>query len=775
MASTCTTAIRSSPGGPAAFFLLGILVRAAAVSAQTPATSYENTFAELWALAPVPNQVADVHHVVFKRDVGQFTLESGKLYLLSPVVGRTVAVLFQGKGRLTFAPPTKSEQARLARYEKSPTLDTEFSELFILFADTTLQELGRQLKFGPGDTPGELGSHVKKYLDYLGDEKSKFFDPDFMSALLNVESNDLFYAHIDRENHAPLMFILDPFEIEGVKLASRVAGRGWSRQEEVVCQFARQGLRFHPATTGERIRNAQVKSYKIDASLPQTGSGDLAFVAGARLEIGTDEPVGPWVPFSLFYKLDIDSARWEGGGPATAFKGHEAWFVWIRLDHQLQPGENRVLQLYYHGDLIDRYGDFFFLKGPTEWYPRSLEGRSLATFDITYHTPKQYLLASVGDRLDSTVTDRTVTTHWVTSGPIRNASFNLGLFEDYKVKEEGVPPVTVMVSEAAHRQLAQSSHELVQQKHMKETVGEDIVKSLKFYQKVFGDVPVKQFYATEIPAFYGEAFPGLVHLSWSTFQQTDLQGEDQVFRAHEVAHQWWGIGVDYATYHDQWLSEGFADFSGLWYLQTVRKDNDKYFGVLERWRANIFNHRDEPSPISMGYRASTGKDENGYNILIYQKGAWVLHMLRLLLIDLKTMNEDRFTETMRDYYTTFLGKRASTADFQWIVEKHAGISMDWFFNEWVYGTDIPTYHVAVETTPAEGGKYRVKLKVTQEHVADDFQMYVPVLVDLGDKRVARVRVLVKGPVSEIELPLMPSKPKDVKFNDLNAVLAEVKQ
>ena len=76
----------------------------------------------------------------------------------------------------------------------------------------------------------------------------------------------------------------------------------------------------------------------------------------------------------------------------------------------------------------------------------------------------------------------------------------------------------------------------------------------------------------------------MVHLSWVTFQQTDQQGEDEVFRAHEVAHQWWGVGVDFTSYHDQWLSEGFSDFSGLWYLQTVRKDNDKYFGMLRRWR-----------------------------------------------------------------------------------------------------------------------------------------------------------------------------------------------
>jgi hypothetical protein len=68
----------------------------------------------------------------------------------------------------------------------------------------------------------------------------------------------------------------------------------------------------------------------------------------------------------------------------------------------------------------------------------------------------------------------------------------------------------------------------------------------------------------------------------------------------------------------------------------------------------------------------------------------------------------------------------------------------------------------------------VKLKVRQENVSDDFQTYVPVTLDLGNDRVARMRVKVRGPTSEIDLPLMPAKPKSVNFNDLDGVLAEVK-
>jgi hypothetical protein len=74
----------------------------------------------------------------------------------------------------------------------------------------------------------------------------------------------------------------------------------------------------------------------------------------------------------------------------------------------------------------------------------------------------------------------------------------------------------------------------------------------------------------------------------------------------------------------------------------------------------------------------------------------------------------------------------------------------------------------------EDGQYRVRLQVSQEGVPDDFLMYVPVTLDLGKDRIARLRVKVTGASSELELPPMPAAPKSVKFNDFEGVLADVK-
>jgi hypothetical protein len=742
---------------------LATTTAAAPATAETVARSYDALFDELLRMTPRADRVAEVSNLTLQRDVGRFTLESGRIHLLTPVGGRTVGAVFRGRGMFSFAPTAAVERERLRRLEKADSLASPFSELLLVFADGTLEELEAAVKFAPGANAGDVRGVVKQGLEFLADEDSRTFEPDLMSAFLNGERSELFYAHVKRSGGGPLMFMLNPNEFEAVRLLSKISRRGYSRRSEVVTQFPLQGRPRGGRVKGERLRQADIRSYVIDASLLPSLTAEIGFTASAAVEIVADTTVGPWVVFELFEKLRVDSARWEGGDRATVVRGKESPLLWVQLDRQIQPGEARTLRLYYRGDLIDRYGDSFLIKSSAAWYPRSLEGRSLAKFDLSFTTGSRYLLASVGDRMDSTASGRTVRTRWVTPGPIRNASFNLGLFKGHNVQEKDAPPVTVMGSEEAHRKT-------------RERVGADVSKSLKFFQEVYGPLPVSRFYATEIPAYHGEAFPGMIHLSALTFESTRDDGEDELFRAHEVAHQWWGIGVDFASYHDQWLSEGFSNFSGLWYLQTVRKNNDKYFDMLRRWRSSILLREGEPGPISLGYRVFATRDDdlNDYQTVVYKKGAWVMHMLRILMLDLKTMNEDRFTGMMKEFYRKYEGRRASTEDFQRVVERHIGTEMGWFFDQWVHSTAIPTYRVAHRSEPAENGQFRVRLKVRQEGVPESFQMYVPVTLDLGKDRVARVRVKVKGPVSEIELPLMPAEPKSVKFNDLEGVLGEVK-
>lgn len=738
----------------------------AAQSTPVAAASWDAGYDELRASRPDPSRSASVTSLVLAREAARFTFTEGSMTLLTPVGGRTVGAAFKGRGTFTLAPASELERQQLTRRHDGPTLSVPFTELVLLFSDSTLTELQRTLTFGPGAGRSVEGGRVTQTLDYLGDERDHQIDPDVLIDLLNGTSGGLFYAHIVQADGKPLMFLVTPRLREGVELREResmgaVSGFTATTVREAPAASAGTGLR------GDRQGDALVKHYALDVSLPSTGSGDIGFRASARMFVYGQAAVGPWIAFALYEKFTVDSAKWADGRLAIADKKKDSPYLWVRLPAPLPPGEVVQLTVYYRGDLIDRFGDFFYIDGSTAWYPRPMDLRNLATFEMIFHTPSNYLFASVGERMDSSTTDRVTTTRWVTPRPIRNASFNIGMFKSAQPLEPGAPPVTVLVSESGHRSMGSKAYSA-------QEVAEDVARSMKLFTTLFGPPPAEQVYATEIPAGHGEAFPGLIHLSAGTFGATGTQGHNEVFRAHEVAHQWWGIGVDYATYRDRWLSEGFSDFAALWYLQTVRGDTKQYFAILDEWKADILVRGADAAPIALGHRVADKDNPDDYNLIVYEKGAWVLHMLRALMIDLKTMNEDRFTAMLRDFYTAYRGKQATTDDFRRVVEQHTGQDMGWFFSEWVEQSAIPTYRVAYQVVETPDGKYTVQFRVRQENVPEGFRMYVPIGLDMGKDQWVRVRKLVTGPLTEFELGPLPSKPKTVKFNDLDGVLADVK-
>lgn len=758
----------------------GLLLLSAPLGAQVPqpgtpavAGTYLERYREVMQLRPAREQAAEVADLTLRRDAGEIHLAQGRLYLFPEVGGRVVGAVFRGTGTFRLDPTLEIERQRLRLFGLKAPVERRFEELVLLFADGTFAELSRTLRFGPGAAPDGLGRRVEQALDLMGHEGSQTLDADLIRPFLNGEQTGYFYAFVVSEGLDPLGFVVNPHEVESVQLLTRAKARA-ARYGETVVQFPARGA----AGSGEyqeRRPEARIGHYEIAIQLPQTGTGELAFAAAAKVDITADTTVGPWLAFSVYARLEVDSGRWQNGEPAILYQGKESPYLWVRAPGVMKPREVQRLQLFYHGNLIDRFGDWFFIRSSIQWYPVSLDGRTRATFDLTFTSPEGFRLVSVGRQVDSAPAGGHMQrTRWIVDQPIRNASFNIGLFEEFRVTEPDIPPITLLWSDRMHLAVAHGAG-VLRGKNMKQQVGGDIAAAMQFYQHVFGPAPVDRFLATEIPWLHGEAWPGVIGLSYVTFHQTSEEGFDEAFRAHEVAHQWFGIGVDYATYRDRWLSEGLSDFAGIWFLQTRRKDNTKYFDMLKRWRSSIMLRRDDPLPIWLGHRVATSRTTDDYSAIVYQKGAWVAHMLRILMLDLKTMSEERFTATMQDFYQTYRGRRASTRDLQRIVETHAGQPMDWFFQQWIYGTDIPTYRVAWRSDPGPDGTHLVQLRVEQERVPEGFLAYVPVAVDLGNNQVARVRVKVTGARTELTLPAMPAKPRDVRFNDLEGVLAEVKK
>lgn len=754
-----------------------------ATGAQAPQAAgptFDEVVTALQNLRPDGERVATVQDLVIERDAARFTLAQGTLSILTPVAGRTIGVLFEGRGTFALTAPTAAESDQLQRFLGRRELAEPFTGLLLLFGDSTLGELERQLAFASSSASAASGSLIRDALAYLRDPESEAFDPDVLRTALNEEPNGLFYAHIVRRGE-PLMFMIHPYEAEAVRLFRRAKAPG-ARVAEVIAQFPAAAPGGARAAGGDRVREATVRHYALEVWLQRNAVGNLFFSARARLDLATEGVAGPWIPLELYWELTVDSARWSDGRPASVAKPQHSPTVWIQLPPDGGTATVPALELFYHGDLIDRFASFFFIKSSASWYPRSLEGRSPATFDMTYHSPASYSLASVGERVEQRTDGKVVTSRWLVRRPKRNASFNVGQFETLDVPGDSGPSLSLLYSEEGHRAIRNLFTRVGLGKVNKKDVATDLSQSLKFFHRLYGELPISSLYATEIPYGHGEAFPGLLHLSWGTFEPArDSRGAEDVFRAHEVAHQWWGVEVDFATYHDQWLSEGFAEFSGLWYMQIARRNNELYFDMLRRWRDELLEKRateasaeGEVGPISLGYRTASSSAPGAYGLMVYRKGAWVLHMLRVLMLDLRTVKEDAFTATMRDFYASFAGRRAATDDFRQIAERHAGMPLDWFFTQWVEGTGIPTYRVASRWEPVVGGKWRMRVRVRQSGVPEDFRMPVPIAVDLGENRFARLRIDVRGPVTEVDLPLLPSEPKGLRFNELEGVLCEVK-
>lgn len=745
-----------------------------------PAAAFAPVIAELEAMRPVEDSSFKVHNFIISRDAATLTLSEGRMWPLTAVNGRTIGAVYQGTGRISYVPPTAVEMERVHEYLEVDTVDSDIKTVVLLFTDGTLDALYR-LGVSPerADAPGPLKEQLGRARDYLKTYKDRTWAPAFLEPVLNGRDNGMFFALVERRKGEELIVQVDPDDPEPVTLSVHSRVRGSDVDPEIVASYHWTDRPAPPADA--RRREVSVSKYVLDANMPQQLDGGVSFSAKAECHLVVPaHGYGPWIPFSLYFDLDVDSVTWNGA-PIVYDKGPDAYYLWVRAPAPLQEGETPVLTAYYHGDLLARYGDWFILKDEVEWYPGTIDWLSKSSFDITYHTPVGHPIGSVGVLMDSSTTGRMVTSHWVHEAPMRNASFNLGRFQTYQLASPGVPPITLLWSEAGHRAMARDSNfRAAPIAHVREVISDEAASAFRFFTNVYGPPVESHFYATEIPRSYGVAFPGLVHYSYvtflpeATFDPPLTPGFNQLFRSHEVSHQWWGISVEMASVRDRWLSEGMAEFSGLWYMQTRSGSMEAYLGFLREYRRNIIAARGHLGAMSTGYRTGTGQFPRYDDYGIYERGAWTMHMLRVLMLQLSTMKEDKFTAAMREFYTTFRGRYASTDDLRRVMEKNAGADLGWFFSEWVDGTAVPTYTWAWHAEDAGGGQTRVRLRVKQTDAPDSFQMYVPVTVELQDGRMLRTRMHVAGPLSEWELPLLPGAVKSVKFNDFEGVLADVR-
>jgi aminopeptidase N len=239
------------------------------------------------------------------------------------------------------------------------------------------------------------------------------------------------------------------------------------------------------------------------------------------------------------------------------------------------------------------------------------------------------------------------------------------------------------------------------------------------------------------------------------------------------------------------MSEGFAEFSTSLYAQYVKRDLGKFNAMWENQRnlitqASPQTRNRKPytvGPVTQGYRLNNAKTGGIARVMIYPKGAYILHMLRMMMQDQRTGSDGPFQAMMKDFVQSHWNQDASTEDFQRMVEKHITPTMDidknksmnWFFDEWVYGTEMPSYKFDYQIVTGADGKPALTGTVTQSGVSKNFVMLVPIYIDNGKGYGKLGSVMLSGNTTYqlpmISLSVAPRKAtlcamSDVLYSDL---------
>ena len=569
----------------------------------------------------------------------------------------------------------------------------------------------------------------------------------------------------------------------------------------------------------------QVRVLRTDVDLALEGNGDAK--ASAALLFEAHQPLDA-IRLRLSPVLKVTDVRWQSSVPANSDNVHDITLlagnppspdtpveltgdalnfvqathdrrlaedlhepsVTIVLPRVVAPTERFIIKLSYEGELIDyrRDGRTYVLKDALNWMPSHLHNRGTpgTRLSLTYRVPERFRVASGASLVDEQIIDGTRIMRWVSENPVAGMSFNLGRFNISTVERDTPPHITVY-ADRTHRGFSPS---------IREKTLDDLAGAIQTYTDYFGPYPFESLLVTETPTYNGLAFPGLVLLSFQAFGNLHT-GEAELFRAHEVAHQWWGVSVPFENYRDQWLSEGFSQYSAALYTLKGLEREDQFLDMLDAWRLDVLgevnigqaygkNYGFRPEvirrsdghksgPLSIGYRLRTAETPLDYRILVYEKGAFVLHMLRMMLTELETGDDEPFRKLMRNFFREHLFSSATTTAFEMAVTEAFGKPMDWFFDQWVHGVDIPTYRPELEVSPLTdtADPFLLHGRVQQENVPDGFRMPVPIVIRFEDRPPLTHRLWVDANTVDIEIPL-PAQPSEILFNYQHGVLAHIR-
>ena len=786
--------------------------RVAPAQGVAPGPNSDPTYRALRSLT-LSNEAVSVNNFELTRDAGKFRLLSGTVCFTQPVQGKVTGAVFMGDGNFILEPASEAERKSLKLLTKEDEFSERFEHLVLRFTDSTYDEIKKAANPTTGGCDAGLLSDIQNTTRH---KLKSNLELRLLEELLSPEPRDFFIAFI----HGKRYNDKEIYEIDPNFGSNQVSFRTYDENkfgDWTSFSLSHEGGK-HAAGRPYKIEHEQLET-TFEKSGSLSGKATTTLVArrnGLRV-----------VPFSLFRPLRVQSVTFDG--QSLSFiqedKNDDGDFAVI-LPKATAAGDKIGITTVYEGKeaVTNEGGGNYFPVARENWYPNTPHGYfgEYATYDMTFRIPKGLTMAATGVLVSESNEGGQNVTVWKSESPQTVAGFSFGKFKEEKAQltkpeyfiqsyANSEPPSWVDSLKLAARgdalpaQPNQLSNPGVPLGSMNTTslnkkALAEAELAVPLYTDYFGLSLFTHLQLTQQTACnFGQSWPELVWIPICYYFDETVRhqlrmdwgdrGYWKVVTPHEIAHQWWGHTVGFASGRDQWMSEGFADMSASLYLMMIEKNPKKFIQFWNDER-ELLLERDpqgfraiDVGPLTMGYRASNSR--TGFQTtrrLIYPKGAYILHMLQFMMWSNQTTDQ-RFKETMQDFVKTYAGKSATTEDFQAMVEKHmtremdqeGNHKMDWFFNEYVYGTQLPSYQFNATFDTGADGDVVMSFKVAQSGVDDKFRMLVPIYLEWDDGKVSflgRARLAGNASVEQkVSLKGLKAKPRRAVLNYYDDVLA----
>ncbi|MGE5383486.1 MAG: M1 family aminopeptidase [Omnitrophica WOR_2 bacterium] len=393
---------------------------------------------------------------------------------------------------------------------------------------------------------------------------------------------------------------------------------------------------------------------------------------------------------------------------------HQLNLLVINLDRTYQPGETaNVIIRYNHKNVIDEafnVGNGFVFtdaepQGARKWFPCYDEPSDKATLQLRAKVPTNVKLGSNGRLADSVVVADSLWYTWISHDPISTYLMVVTSYVNYHLAIVNRINPNNPSDTLPFRFYYQNGENPSQMEDM-------IVPLTDYYVSLFGE-----------HAFEKNGFASVNNLfQWGGMENQTLTTICpgcwySSLIAHEYAHQWFGDMITCATWSDIWLNEGFATYiEALW---TGELDGyQAYVDEIEA-NANYYMYTNPGWPISNPDWATNPPSNDvlfNYSVT-YMKGSCVLYMFR------NVVGDSLFFNALYEYANdtvNFRYKNATIPDFIDKMNEETGMDLDWFFNEWIYTPNHPTYYSTYEILPAGNNQWNVKLNINQTQTNTGF-------------------------------------------------------